>query len=717
MRTLILASVGTLVGTAAIAHAGNALPAGTTHNPPLFVDESTTSVELINRGEDGYWFRVAAEVSGFASGSRLRLDWTQKGKVLASAQCESKAIQAGRYGYVCASSGTALQAVGEVQALLIYEDDADDKEYLVRTYKVNPTKWTKDTWQLAADDMLGAAYVEHPNAGTWSAIPRFRFWIANAAPGVDTTFRCSVNGAKLPDFVGSLSSSHFVEGGNLEADMLVKGAHKTWHWQASGFIPKSLHWGAKTGDADKAFWLIDNPGAWDCEVRQNGVAIRRLLFTVNNQGMIESHPMQTAKDAAPLAPNVALIDIRIPAGAGFDQRIKPDQLKKSRGFGLPWPTHPSVAAIHAAFPPAYENDKPAPVAVAKGSGKMLSGMDHSPARFVDESSTEVHASAQGSKGYRIRVHTVAAGNAFGLKYRVDLKQGGKQFATAPCIADTRSIHSSLGYPKSIAGLTEVDCQTEEPLTAKGAVDALLIVHDDQDGNDYLLRTYKLNVAKFTSFGDPLFGVMGDDLLGAAYVHHSEYSEPQPIFSFWTAHTDEPMDLKLRCTVDGKKLNDIKVAPGTGRLELKYVQRKQGAADVVYAWRHLRVQPEIEWGAKETNRRFNQDSAQYVTWLVDYPGAWQCQLRNQGKAIRELRFNVANGMIVADPMSTAKGATPLVEGTGMIDIRIPKESKWDIRVRPDAFKKTHTFGLPWPDHPNVKAMLGAAPAASGLADPK
>jgi hypothetical protein len=31
------------------------------------------------------------------------------------------------------------------------------------------------------------------------------------------------------------------------------------------------------------------------------------------------------------------------------------------------------------------------------------------------------------------------------------------------------------------------------------------------------------------------------------------------------------------------------------------------------------------------------------------------------------------------MSTAKGTSLVVEGMGMIDIRIPKESKWDMRV--------------------------------------
>jgi hypothetical protein len=51
-------------------------------------------------------------------------------------------------------------------------------------------------------------------------------------------------------------------------------------------------------------------------------------------------------------PNIVLIDMRIPADTGFDQRIRSDAMKKSAGFGLPWPEQPKVQQVQSAFPPS-----------------------------------------------------------------------------------------------------------------------------------------------------------------------------------------------------------------------------------------------------------------------------------------------------------------------------------------------------------------------------
>ena len=562
-QLMILVSVVACASTAAVAHAGTAPLLGTAHNPPLFIDESTTSVALVGQGDDGYWFNQTAWITNYKRGDRVRLDWTQKGKVLASAKCEygSLSNSAGSL-FRCKYNGTPLKAVGAVDALLIYEDDADDKEYVLRTYKLAPTLWSKGTWQLAADDVLGAAYVEHGAAGQQPQVALFRFWIATSLDGLDATLRCTVDGTKLADFRGSITANG-TAAETLEADVMpAKGERKTWHWQLAGFAPDDLHWGAKTQRGNN--WLIDHPGAWDCQLRRNGGVIRQLLFTVNAKGMIESHPMQKAKNAAPLAAGVALIDIRLPAGAGFDQRIKTDVLKKSRGFGLPWPSDPSVAGILAALPPAYKNANPKPAPVAKGSSQTLAGTAHEPPRFVDETTTEVQAFPRKNgkvDGYGFRLYAVVAGHASGNKYRVEWKQGGKLLATGSCTADSQIMLGRTHGGKAGQGLAEVTCSYDEPLTAKGAIDATLVLHDDQDGNDYLLRTYKVTIAKWTSFGDAVFGIVGDDLLGAGYVQHFApgSSDQKPHFFFWAAHDDSGgLEFKLRCTVDGAKLNDIEV---------------------------------------------------------------------------------------------------------------------------------------------------------------
>lgn len=131
---MILVSVVACASTAAVAHAGTAPLLGTAHNPPLFVDESTTSVSLGGQGEKGYWFDQTAWITGYKKGDRIRLDWTQKGEVVGRAKCEydARSDNSGSL-FHCKYRGTPIKAVGLVEALLIYEDDADDKEYLVRT--------------------------------------------------------------------------------------------------------------------------------------------------------------------------------------------------------------------------------------------------------------------------------------------------------------------------------------------------------------------------------------------------------------------------------------------------------------------------------------------------------------------------------------------------------------------------------------------------------
>ena len=288
-KLVFLSAIVACANSAAVANAGTAPTAGTAHNPPLFIDESTTSVSLVGRSDDGYWVSQVARITNYRSGDRVRLDWMQKGKLLASAKCENlhQSNSAGAL-FVCNYQGTPLKAVGSIDALLVYEDDADDKEYLLRTYKVTPTLWSKGTWQLAADDLLGTAYVEHGAAGQKPQVALFRFWIATSLEGLGATMRCTVDGTKLGDFRGILSADGTE---SLEADVMpAKGERKTWRWQLAGFTPDDLHWGSKTQHGTN--WLIDHPGAWDCQVRRNRVAIRNLLFTVNTKGMIESHPMQ-----------------------------------------------------------------------------------------------------------------------------------------------------------------------------------------------------------------------------------------------------------------------------------------------------------------------------------------------------------------------------------------------------------------------------------------
>src|SRR5262245_49452494 len=67
---------------------GKPLPASQ-HNPPVFLDEPTFYMELLSRTDAGYGIRAHVEIGGATSATdMIRVDWTQKGKVVASAKCK-----------------------------------------------------------------------------------------------------------------------------------------------------------------------------------------------------------------------------------------------------------------------------------------------------------------------------------------------------------------------------------------------------------------------------------------------------------------------------------------------------------------------------------------------------------------------------------------------------------------------------------------------------
>jgi len=692
------------------------MPAGIQHDPPRFLDESSTFL-TIGGQDEGYVFRLETQLAGYTSKSdAIRLEWKQGGKTLATAKCKvSDSRDAKLVALVCDQREQTLKAKGAIDAELIYKDDGDDHEYLIRTFKVSVVEWAKKTWQLAADDLLGAAYAIDSHHQSISQVPRprFRFWIASGEMNGTATLRCTVDGAALPDLPASFESTT-----RLDADILpAKGERVTWKWTQVEVEANTLMDGAKAGGSDVA--LAAHPGAWACLVRLDGRPLRELRFQVTADGTIASHPMQGAARSAPLAPGVALIDVRIPRDAGIDQRIKPEQLRKSRGFGLPWPSDPSVAAIHAAFPAAVETPKPvAPKAVAKaGAGKLLPGASHDPPRFVDEASTSVRLSrnADGkTDGYAFHVYAMIAGTTSKAdRVRLDWKQGGKLIASAKCTVD-KSERDALGLDH---------CDYEgKPLTAKGAIEAELIYSDDVEGNDYLVRTYKVTVAKYPSFGDAVYQVVADDVLGAAWVRHwypqilNDSRAGHPHFAFWVAAVDNFLTTPttLRCTVGGAKLADISLGLETGDGGTIEASTLVSGKTIKYVWNHLDATANVYFGKAS---EYPQGADKSAVFLADHAGAWACQLRQEGNVLRELAFTVSDKGFISSGLQTAPGAAPTLSNTAAVELRFPKAAKLDTRVRPDAMKRSRGFGLPWPTGPVVQAVQATFPPASGLPDPK
>nr|MBA2538692.1 hypothetical protein [Deltaproteobacteria bacterium] len=676
MRRTLFAIV--IASSTAVVHAAPkpAIP-GAKHNPPRFIDESSVVLELLNQSDAGWGFKIEAQV--FGAGEKpdfVRVDWKQGGKVLGSTKCEG-APSNNQVRVRCSQTNPAIKARGDVTADLIYVDDKDDQEYLVRTFKINAKEWTKSYWGYAPDDLLASAWAVERNTQTsaQSPHPRLRFWIANSLDGFDAVLRCTVDGKPLPDLPASFQS---------DGEITLNEA-KTWRWNRLEVSMATVLDGPKDPKRKDAVWLADNPGKWACAFRYKGRNLRELLFTVTAKGEFESHPMQSAPDAAPLAPGISLIDIRIPKDAGIDKRIKPDQLKKSRGFGLAWPKHPSVAATHTALPPAVENADPKPP--PKVAGKVLPGLSHSPPRYLDESRTSLRARGR-MDGYILSMSARVIGfTSSSDRFRLDLKSGGKVAASIKC-----------GVNEGNNTIATVECENDEQIKApKGKVDAELIYIDDQDGQDYLVRTFKVDIINVKSWGDPVWIIPPDDLLASAWVRHvgplelHDAVSGHPHFVFWAAHQSETT-MSLRCTVNGTKVEDIELSGSGQEPFVEITKRTQGKPDVVYKWSRMQMIARIHHGNPKDYQYINDEARKKGRWLIDNPGAWACDVRHESKVIRQLNFTVdAKGMIQDDPMMAGKGGTPQFPGIATIDIRIPKDSKFDSRIRTDVMKKSRGFG--------------------------
>lgn len=362
LRLALLAFV--LPSVVAAAPPAHKLPSGKEHSPPALLNEVDARLWLNTRGSDGYDLSAWVEMTGFVSKTdSARIEWRQNGKLLATAKCTLDV--SGKYGSgECAYRDTPLKVKGDIDAELIYWDDQAEKDYLVRTFKVKVYHWAGqwETWQIVPDDVLSAGWLvmgyENREDGTYRHLGLWA-WFSNGDNLSNASLRCTVNGTKkLPDF--DVDPQGGTDTGTIEADTQPKnGERVTYRWQKTNLMfgllwgrRDTLKWDMPKGQP-KDTVLSDNPGKWDCFLRKDGKAIRELLFTVDSNGMVQQDEMQTAKDAIPVVSNhVALIDLRLTKDSQtFDKRIVPAAMKKSLGFGLPWPSHPKVKTIQATFPP------------------------------------------------------------------------------------------------------------------------------------------------------------------------------------------------------------------------------------------------------------------------------------------------------------------------------------------------------------------------------
>lgn len=354
---------------------------------------------------------------------------------------------------------------------------------------------------------------------------------------------------------------------------------------------------------------------------------------------------------------------------------------------------------------------------AFADGKLPKGTEHSPPIFVDESNTQARV-LKTYPGWTPRVEAIVAGVAENDHFRLVVRQSGKALYDVKC--DVAGIYQN---PQRAV----VNCEgRDKPLAQTGPVDYELVYKDDKTDKEFLVRTYKLTVKNWRNYPannkEKLWNNWADDLPGMAFLNMD--GDHHVYLSFWV--NSQPTNAggltTLRCTVDGKPLDHPPIEAGweghqVGQ-DIEQDARNAKGDTITYRQHHIRLDMRsLGWGSKEDIKAAGEvgGTANYKepVLFIDHPGAWLCQLRKDQETLREFAFTVdAKGLVEQDEMNTGKGALPTLDNVRMIEMHIPKDDKLDDVIEGNNWKKSFSWGLPWPDHPKVKKLHATFPTGAG-----
>lgn len=317
--------------------------------------------EVRNETDKGIDNRYTIHAKGLvvgpvSSADRVRIDWKANAKVVASFECGVQG-SGGEAPFQCSSEESkALDHYGDVQAVLSYVDDSEDK--VVPLYTMNLKVGRFWNWyqrgskvlhypkyQIDHSDLLGSAVVWHRPFEEPSTVGEVEFYTWNVT-GEDgggdrggEAMRCTAAGTKLPEVRAS------VGGVQLAETVDWRGADKPRHavkWNSLVVMPNGFRWGtaAKLSDDERARYdakeliiLGDHPGDWSCDLRRKGQVLRTFSFTVGKDGRVAEHPEQAA--GLRLLKSEAMVAVSFP-GEAWDAFFDPARVRSAGFFGRPW---------------------------------------------------------------------------------------------------------------------------------------------------------------------------------------------------------------------------------------------------------------------------------------------------------------------------------------------------------------------------------------------
>ena len=339
---------------------------------------------------------------------------------------------------------------------------------------------------------------------------------------------------------------------------------------------------------------------------------------------------------------------------------------------------------------------------AMAGPKPLPGSQHEPPVWLDVPSRwiQVHTNAD---GFTLQVALTMVGmTAKSDRVRMEVRSGSKVVAKVDCTGTEYNEKEKF---------KDLECETADNFKASGPLELDFIYADDQTSKEYAVTTLKINVKAWNQAGTKSWSFTPDDLLALTWVLPEDtMGEGHVVVRYWsTEKRDGTPKTALRCTVDGKNIDDINVKygknPDLGEISSGF---KSGNAklDRTFAYWPVQLLADLRWGGRK------QGNGDTWTALGEHPGKWDCTVEANGKQLRQLLFTVNDkGEITPSAMQT--GAKPLRSLTWeiLVDSRIPKQHA-ETRIRPEALNKSVGFGVAWPDGPGAKEAQAAFPAAVG-----
>ena len=171
---------------------------------------------------------------------------------------------------------------------------------------------------------------------------------------------------------------------------------------------------------------------------------------------------------------------------------------------------------------------------------------------------------------------------------------------------------------------------------------------------------------------------------------SAASQNEVLLHLHRSHQQGPGTLTLRCSVDGNRVpfpnHQVRADPiGDHTSNATEVHRAGSSTEGDHLhWRRDLLRLPITFGDQENSQ---------LPKLDDFPGKWECQLRdNNRQTLREFSFVVVNGQIQPHP----EEATGLHFPTGvhLVDVTVPADSPRDARTDPRVTRTGAFYGRRW-----------------------